>query len=710
MLNFFKKRKSLIVAVVLSLFITTMVFSPIISTQTAHSQGAGPIGGQPTPNPFNPSAPPPTPSPPTDIGPPDPNGCSWYDVLCAISKGWNNLMLAVAIGFLYIGSFLVGIAGSLLDSVIRYTIIEMSANVGVGGNLHEVISATWRAFRDLANLAFIFILLYIAIKTILGDGGDKTKRLLSRVIIVALLLNFSLFFTQIIVDASNILAVVFYNAIGSEGGGGNLGNAYMNKFGFTSWYDWGTAGDLIKNSTNGGVMSMLMFGFLGMLFMGMAAFVFFALSFFLIVRFVTIIFLFILSPLAFAAMALPKDEHSNKWIESLTDQVIFAPAMLALLWVSLKMLDVIVKTPDPNNNLLKTSANIGSGVAGNAATAGELFMNFFLVIAFTFGALIIAKSTGAKGAQGFIKVANKFRAGAQGYLGRGALRIPIPGIGSVASLDRKFADSEFGKSKTGRVLRSISTGALTNQSFGSGQSVQKVDKEVKKRNEEYVKAVDERVNKNFDKSLPELRKKAIEEKDKEIVETNNKINTTDLEIKDLESEIKMAGKDGNPELLPAIKADKEKQIKEKKGSVEKLTQERIGYEKERIGYESRMRGAFGKGLVATKEESDKWLRERQLEEARKQEDKTNVGGIVKAITRGKVGEQTMIGKIPIGKLLTKIPMPMSAHHKMAAKKIREGLRGGGKKDAKKLLEEVIKETGESSGSEKSDKPNESEKK
>ena len=69
--------------------------------------------------------------------------------------------------------------------------------------------------RDLANMFFIFILLYIAIATILEIAAYNAKALLARLIIVALLLNFSLFFTRVIIDASNIWGSAFYDRISS---------------------------------------------------------------------------------------------------------------------------------------------------------------------------------------------------------------------------------------------------------------------------------------------------------------------------------------------------------------------------------------------------------------------------------------------------------------------------------------------------------------
>ena len=70
--------------------------------------------------------------------------------------------------------------------------------------------------RDIANILFIISLLYVAIKTILGLNVTDNKKLVGAVIVIALIINFSLFTTKVVIDASNILAKVFYNNITSE--------------------------------------------------------------------------------------------------------------------------------------------------------------------------------------------------------------------------------------------------------------------------------------------------------------------------------------------------------------------------------------------------------------------------------------------------------------------------------------------------------------
>jgi len=86
------------------------------------------------------------------------------------------------------------------------------------------VPQAWAIVRDLSNIFFILILLYIAIKIILGLGGSNVKKMITTVIITALLINFSMFFTQVIIDTSNIVALIFYNkiSVSTKDASGNL--------------------------------------------------------------------------------------------------------------------------------------------------------------------------------------------------------------------------------------------------------------------------------------------------------------------------------------------------------------------------------------------------------------------------------------------------------------------------------------------------------
>src|SRR3989344_5569405 len=77
----------------------------------------------------------------------------------------------------------------------------------------KFIGPAWEVVRDISNIFFILILLYVAVKMILDMGGHDTKKIIARVVITALLINFSMFFAKVVIDSSNILALVFYNKL-----------------------------------------------------------------------------------------------------------------------------------------------------------------------------------------------------------------------------------------------------------------------------------------------------------------------------------------------------------------------------------------------------------------------------------------------------------------------------------------------------------------
>lgn len=123
-------------------------------------------------------------------------------------------------GSLYPGCFLqisyaifYSIPAFLLTQVAFFFNILISVTLSSDLLKNDFVGKAWSVVRDLSNIFFILILLYIAIKLILGIGGSEVKKMIGSVIIMALLINFSMFFTQVIIDSSNILALIFYNKV-----------------------------------------------------------------------------------------------------------------------------------------------------------------------------------------------------------------------------------------------------------------------------------------------------------------------------------------------------------------------------------------------------------------------------------------------------------------------------------------------------------------
>ncbi len=329
---------------------------------------------------------------------------------------WNLLQPAkwvagalgwVAVFLLQIASLITYLSGVVLNFVIQFTVVNMKANL----NDVETINNAWKTIRDLGNMGFIFVLLYAAITTILGTGKDN-KQLIVRVVVVAILINFSLFFTKVVIDISNVLAVTFYDAIAPGALGNNvslgLSNSIMDPLKITSIFK--AAGELEGQQ-------LLIVGVMGTIVALIAAFVFFAVAILFIIRFVVLIFVLILSPIAFLSYVLPKmDKYRKQWSEALIGQAFFAPIYFLLTWIV-----IVIARGLPTYPGSAMSAAL-SGIVKNGETVPDpsslgLLINFFIVIALLITSLVIAKEWANKAGGGM----NKLTSWATGVAGGATL-------------------------------------------------------------------------------------------------------------------------------------------------------------------------------------------------------------------------------------------------------------------------------------------------
>ncbi|MFZ2832101.1 MAG: hypothetical protein WAZ40_03020, partial [Minisyncoccia bacterium] len=152
------------------------------------------------------------------------------------------------------------------------------------------------------------------------------------------LINFSLFFTKVVIDAGNILAVGVYEGMGvvkttdavtnmvpernlSES---LVGNFKPQKF-------------LKKAGEVSGTQATVVF-IVAALVNGFAAYVMFMAALLFVGRLLAFWFLMIISPFAFISIALPKGNIFSDWSDTLINQAFVAPVFLFLLYLLMKML------------------------------------------------------------------------------------------------------------------------------------------------------------------------------------------------------------------------------------------------------------------------------------------------------------------------------------------------------------------------------------
>lgn len=333
------------------------------------------------------------------------------DTIYIIVDVIGNTILSAAAWILWL-------CGVVFNLAMVQFVVQMKTRVGE----IQAIYVVWQTVRDVANMFFIFILLVIAIQTILRMGDYK--KLLTNVILVALFVNFSFFVTGVMIDASNIIALQFYNGFAS----GNCNGSSANT-GFTAWVNSGdgcmsqtivnsmklasiydtTQKDLTPSapgkpvvlSSRQGVWAFLVTILMGSALMVIAGGVFLASAIMVFYRFVVLVFALMLSPLAFAALALPAaKKYWTKWWNKLTDQLIFAPVYFMFLWIVMKIIQSEVVHPD---------GSYTSAFKGNGTTLFGLISGFTIIIMLLIYSLTLAKELGAEGTTLAGKVSGKFQ-------------------------------------------------------------------------------------------------------------------------------------------------------------------------------------------------------------------------------------------------------------------------------------------------------------
>jgi hypothetical protein len=363
----------------------------------------------------------------------------------------SYIMLSTSGYFLYF-------AGIAFNFILDYTL-----NMPKFIEQFNIIDVGWGAFRDISLVFFVFIILFIAINMIVGKEAFGSKKLLSQVIVAAILINFSLFFTKAMVDASNILALQFYtkivqNSTDSLVAGGNqqylndsdsgISAAFAHAMGLDQIWSAGTQGNAVdiqaSAQRNLDWLNILTAGIFGSVFILVTAVVFLAGAIMMLVRTLVLIFLMIMSPFAWIGGILPMTkEISSKWWSALTSNLMYAPVYMMLMYVVMSMI-----IGRGNRTVDFLGMFTGSGIESTAATA----FTFVVLNALMIGCILVANKAGAAGAgmaSGISKKAIFGTAAAIGLGGTGMIARNTIGRGAAIAAD-KMASSKFAGSYLGR--------------------------------------------------------------------------------------------------------------------------------------------------------------------------------------------------------------------------------------------------------------------
>jgi len=326
------------------------------------------------------------------------------------SAGWakdlvegavNGFLVAIILAVSMLGIVISGALANIIGGMLLWI---MSGGVGVsfthmtGADLNPAILYGWPIARDLANIFIVLGFVIIGVSTALRFREYEAKKLLPKLIIAALLVNFSLLICGVFIDGSNIVTTQFLK------GGGFLAKsakqAVIDQVSIiwdkTSFSNIERLPDLVGTCV-------------GFMFTNIMMIVVFALFFFMfLVRYMALWILVILSPLAFVFYVFPFTNQFFKmwWSNFFKWCVVGIPGAFFIY-----MADIIASNSD------KFFAGGSPGIIGGILP--YMIPGVFLVAGFVFtmkiggmGAVIATAALGA--VTGGVGVAAKLAANKSG--------------------------------------------------------------------------------------------------------------------------------------------------------------------------------------------------------------------------------------------------------------------------------------------------------
>jgi len=456
-----------------------------------------------------------------------------FPVVASATGGIKSALSSALSTIMSLFAWLTGAMGVLMANVIYQTVVKM------GSLVHSIpaIQSAWEVFRDLGNILLVFGFIFIGIATILDNATYGAKKTLPKLLMVALTLNFSFFIAGFIIDTGNMFATQFYTQINAGKmltGSFNvseepISSSIMNAIGLTKIYDFetNTMNQSTPDTTNQDHWAVTFFASI-ILFI-ITAFTLGAIAIMLVIRFVILLILLMTSPVGFVGLAgIPIiSKYGKKWWSTLTDQTLFAPVLLLLLLVVVK----VIQSPA----VLHFAAN--GNVSGGVTEIANILLGFSIVIGLVLSTLVMAKSLSGKTADFATKKSGALLFGLSARMGRGTFgwagqraserfrksklsRVPIIGHRFAGALD-KVATSSFD-------VRATKTGGglLRSQGIDAG----KVKKGgYRKQEEEAIKKQD-----TYGKSLGLSEK----EKEKEEAKNNKRNNLAKKDVEQKEARVK----------------------------------------------------------------------------------------------------------------------------------------------------------------------------
>lgn len=282
----------------------------------------------------------------------------------------------------------------ILMALMRYNGFVTSAAVSKG----------WTLVRDVSNMFFALIILAIALGTILKVESYNIKRLLPKVLLMAILVNFSRTICGLMIDFAQVIMITFAAAFAGSGGSG--GSNIVQIFKLNDMLFLPEEEEQMRNSSVTATNTIVT-GILVVVMLAIAAIVILVMTVVILMRMIMLWILLVLSPLPFILSAFPQGEkYAQQFWQEFSKYVIVGPIMAFFLWLSFAVADPASNYDKGLMNDAGESVNASasfdarttdSNVIFTSIGSVESFLSFVIGIGMLMASLMVTQQLGVAG-------------------------------------------------------------------------------------------------------------------------------------------------------------------------------------------------------------------------------------------------------------------------------------------------------------------------
>ncbi len=367
----------------------------------------------------------------------------------------------ITVGF---GSIVASATSYIFNVAIKLSLTSTAYGLGF-------ITDGWKAARDLANMFFILILIYIAVTIMLKAESGQVIQMLVWVIFIALIINFSFFITRVVIDTGNVIALQFYNAslpydattkslitVPLTKNVPDLTASIMNALGVHTLLGTDSFANFSKE-TDGltqFITLLVLYVLSGAMYFILAA-AFLAAGIKFLIRIAVLWLTIIASPLAFIAKAVNGfEEQYDRWQETLISHAFYPAVFLFVFWlITLMANDLsISSTLTSFTSEVQSSADQGTVLSRLVSLVASISIRLGFVMVMIFMAMQAADKLGVMGAKWANNVGGKLSFGTGARVFRNSAGRVGYGISQSRGLQRFAAEGSIAGRLLGRTLLS----------------------------------------------------------------------------------------------------------------------------------------------------------------------------------------------------------------------------------------------------------------